>query len=323
VSIWKGPGAILCYHGVIDGPAPGVASFHVSAAQLAEGIAQVQSVGRVVHLAELLRRIEAGKSTSGLFALTFDDAYEGVLRHALPVLRTAGAPAAVFPVSSTFRGEARFWWDRLEGTLARAQEPEWQALTQGFEVAVARGPAAMTAFRDAVLVRMQGRLTVRAEEALQAAERATGFETALRAMSADDLTELARDPLISIGPHTETHATLACLDNVAVEREITRCTAALAELGLTPLPVLAVPYGAGDNRTVALARRAGMMWCLGTAARTLAHASPTRPIPRFVMSTRRRGWRLASQLRGFTDRAKAAMGGTEPDWPLLQGLSEA
>ena len=320
---WAQHGAIFCYHEVMAHSATDAAAVHLSAAQLAEHVALVQSLGEIIPLADLLARIGAGTSTAGLYALTFDDAYEGVLRHALPVLQAAGAPAAVFPVSTAVHGARRFWWDRLEAVLPRVTEAGWHVLEQGFGVTTARGQDAMPVLREAVLWRMRGRLTERAEEALQVAEQDARIETALRSVNAAELLALAKDPHISIGPHTATHPALALLDDGEVTAEVERCVRALGDLGIRQLPVLAAPYGAGDARTVALSQRAGMAWCLGTAPRTLGGATASRPVPRYVMSAKRSGWRFRAQLAGVTDTLKRMLGRSEPDWVRLQGPREA
>lgn len=316
-------GSILCYHGITG---PGLASrpsFHVPAVQLAQDIALLQSMGQVVPLADLLARVDAGASTAGLFALTFDDAYVGVLTLALPVLRRAGAPASVFAVSGALTGDGRFWWDRIEDLLPHLAPDGWASLAASFGDSTNGAPPTLDAVRGHILARGHGRLSEGQALALASAEREAGFTTAMRSATESELLELAGDPLISIGPHTMTHAALATLGNDAVEAEIGGSVTALRNLGLSPLPVLAVPYGVGDDRTVSLARRAGMRWCLGVAPRTLAGAWATQPFPRFVMSVHRGGWRFRSQLLGMTDVAKRVLGRPEPDWPVLQRPSEA
>src|SRR5207245_14546 len=70
---------------------------------------------RFVPLGDLLARHRAGRSIRGLAAISFDDGYRGVLRHALPVLRQLGLPATVFVVAGALARTEPFWWDRLAG----------------------------------------------------------------------------------------------------------------------------------------------------------------------------------------------------------------
>jgi len=52
-------------------------------------------------------------------ALTFDDAYRGVLELALPLLERFAAPATVFVATAYAREGARYWWDRLAWVMER------------------------------------------------------------------------------------------------------------------------------------------------------------------------------------------------------------
>lgn len=295
--------AILCYHGITGDGADGRATFHVPAAQLDRDLALLRRMGTIVPLAEMLGRIDAGRPVRGLFAITFDDAYEGVLRLGLPVLEAHRAPATVFAVSAALAGGARFWWDRLEDLEPKVEASRWREFLgrEGLD-------------RAAILARGHGRLTDAQERALSALEREHGFVTPMRSCSADELLALAGHPLVTIGPHTVTHAALGVLGDDGVIAEVLGSARALHLLVPDLLPVLAAPYGSGDARTIPLARRAGMTHTLGVAARTWRGEGADVPIPRFVMSRRRTGARLALQLTGMVDVLKGVIGRRVPDW---------
>lgn len=306
-------GAILAYHAITDRAHPAAALVHVSADQFREGLGRLQALGRIVPLAELLDRVERGAPTGGLVALTFDDAYESVLRVALPILREHDAPATVFPVSAWVQSAGRFWWDRLEDLAPQVSGAGWAALEDAFDVARGSG---VEAIRSRIL-RSGGRLSKAEDAALSTAEAGVAQPTVMRSAGVDELLALARDPLISIGPHTATHACLRYLPGDEVIAEIRTCREALEAMGVRVEPVLAVPYGVGDERTVPLARAAGMRWSLGVAPRTLRGASSDRPVPRFAMSRKRKGARFEAQLTGGVEALKALLGRTEPDWPRV------
>jgi len=315
-------GAILCYHGITGGNLVSRPAFHVPVEQFASDVALLQSLGTIVPLADLLARVEAGRPTRGLFAITFDDAYTGVLDLALPVLRHAGAPASVFAVSGALTGGGKFWWDRIEDLEPHLSAPQWLAFAATFGLGAAGTAPTLTDIRNAILAHGAGRLSAGQESALERAEHTAGFSTAMRSLTAGALQRLASDPLVSVGPHTVTHAALATLGSDEVVDEVAGSMGVLRDLGVAPVAALAVPYGAGDDRTVALARQAGMRWCLGVAPRTLAGAVAARPVQRFVMSVNRRGWRFRAQVLGITDLAKGMLGRPEPDWPGLQRPSD-
>ena len=295
--------AILCYHGIVGTGAEGRAGFHVSAEQLDRDLATLRRMGTIVSLPELLERIDARRPVRGLFTITFDDAYEGVLRLGLPVLEAHRAPATVFAVSAVLAGGGRFWWDRLEDLEPRVEAKRWQEFIarEGLD-------------RNGILTQGHGRLSDTQERALASLERELKFTTSMRSCSADELLTLAEHPLVTIGPHTVTHAALGTLDDDGVLAEVQGSARALHLLVPDLLPVLAAPYGSGDARTIPVARKAGMTHTLGVAARTWRGEGADRPIPRFVMSRRRTGVRMALQLTGIVDAAKSVLGKRTPDW---------
>jgi peptidoglycan/xylan/chitin deacetylase (PgdA/CDA1 family) len=63
---------------------------------------------RVLPLTELWADVQSGSGTGDAVAITFDDGFENVAEHALPVLREFGLPATVFVVSRNVGGDNRW-----------------------------------------------------------------------------------------------------------------------------------------------------------------------------------------------------------------------
>lgn len=74
---------------------------------------------RFVTLGEIVDLLNAGQSIDGLAAVTFDDALEGVRRHAAPVLAELRVPATVFVVTDVL-GQDPPWWPGSGPIMARA-----------------------------------------------------------------------------------------------------------------------------------------------------------------------------------------------------------
>ncbi|MGI8807271.1 MAG: polysaccharide deacetylase family protein [Acidimicrobiales bacterium] len=125
-------GAILAFHAVEDGPGPlcvGLEAFRRQVEALSEAGAEAFTV------TDFVQRLRAGSLPLRAVAFTFDDGYESVHRHALPVLEAVGYPASVFPVTSQIGGANT--WDDAGGRpplrlLARRQLEELGAA--GWEV---------------------------------------------------------------------------------------------------------------------------------------------------------------------------------------------
>lgn len=122
----RSPGSILCYHGIARS-AP-VRSIHVSPEELAEAVAVLRRVATPVPLREIVERVRAGRSTAGLVALTFDDAYVSVATEAADFLQREAVPITLFVVTQAARDGARFWWDRLESLAYGLDRETWRRL---------------------------------------------------------------------------------------------------------------------------------------------------------------------------------------------------
>ncbi len=305
------------------------ASFNIDASLLNEGLELLRSLGRIVPLEEIVARLAAGQHVRGLFAVTFDDAYAGLADLALPVLRRHAAPATIFAVSGALLAGDSFWWDRIEDLHSHIPAGRWQqfehdlGLPPGYGTSEVAEYGTLRPLRQWMLGRFQGRQDIIVSRLLDALEHEVGYRTTMRSMRTEELRELARDPLIAVASHTVTHAALSQLSDADARAEIAQAHADLRATGFNPLPLFAAPYGMGDARTISLAREAGMTAVLGTASRTLGGARIERPIPRFVMSSARRGARLGRQLAGTTDFAKRILGRTEPDWPARPAAAGA
>src|SRR5579872_4224145 len=115
-------GAILCYHSLTTAEWPSESTANVPASELEHAIQLVQRIGEIVPLPELVDRHRAGRSTSGLVALTFDDAYA-----TLPLVLPSTVPITVFVTTDATDRGARFWWDRIDDLFPRVPAARWRA----------------------------------------------------------------------------------------------------------------------------------------------------------------------------------------------------
>ena len=252
-----------------------------------------QATHRCVPVGELVDRHLAGRSTKGLLAVTFDDAYVSVRERALPLLAQRGMPSCLFAVSEAAMSRAAYWWDRVEA-VARVATPErWAAFER------ACGVPQTVSLRDWVLRDHQGRWPAHAAAALETAEREAQVRVADRSLSLDDLATLAADPLVQIGVHTVSHAALPTLDDAAIRGEVADCHRALRAAIPAVLPLLAAPYGLGDARVVRVSRDAGMTAVLSVSGMTLTPDTPLEWIARVCLLARMPVWKVGITLAGW------------------------
>jgi peptidoglycan/xylan/chitin deacetylase (PgdA/CDA1 family) len=256
-----GAGGVVAWHAVAEDPLlPGI---HISRAGFEEQLDFLRSIYQIVPLSEYVARRRAGRSLRRLVALTFDDAYTGVLDLALPLLERHRAPATVFVSSGYSSTGGRFWWDRI-GWVARhapadivrriAQQATGGTATAEHEVLLA------------MITRTGGRLTRAGDQALADAER-TLPPLPLRPLDEAGLQQLARSSLIEFGCHTVSHPALPYIPEEEQAREFRQSTewleARLPRVGR----VVAYPFGLYARSTLQAMRSAGMVAGFGLAGR--------------------------------------------------------
>ncbi len=103
---------VLCYHRV----GPGTSKMEIAPAKLEAQLQWLRDNGRpVVRLSDLAAFL-AGKQPlpSGAVVITFDDGYESVYRHALPLLRKYHVPATLFVYTDFIGSRDGLSWAQLD-----------------------------------------------------------------------------------------------------------------------------------------------------------------------------------------------------------------
>ena len=254
MEIWSllerafGCGGVIAYHGV--GEHPRLPVMHVSHSRLHAQLTAIKEHYHIVSIRELVRRWRVGSSTRDCVAITFDDAYGGVLTHALPILRSLDIPATVFVVSEHASIGGSFWWDDLErDTLMEKGWSETLAVLGAREAGADVGPT-LDGLREIVLGRYAGRWP---------GGIAVRKETPWRSMTFDELSLLARDDRIEFGVHTVSHPALPLLSYREQVHEMRANFVSLRERLPRVLPVVAYPYGLYYEQTIRAAGDARMV----------------------------------------------------------------
>jgi peptidoglycan/xylan/chitin deacetylase (PgdA/CDA1 family) len=241
---------ILSYHRVsLDfrtDAADSLPSLLVAAETLHRQLAQLGRERDLVSLDDACRILAEppGRRAAGLdvAAVTFDDGYVGVHRHAMPVLRELRVPATVF-MATGFAGSRRrlahdrlwtalseLWRRRIPPAAAGLPAPQ-QAL---LEASAAAGPAATLDRLVSGLAHDELTAVAAALEARLGIDEQADQPEESRLLSWEELRELEANG-IAAGGHTVNHAVLANLPPSRARAEIHGCAAQLAEhLGTAP-----------------------------------------------------------------------------------------
>lgn len=316
-------GAILCFHSITPHGSGEQGDAHVSLDDFASSVRTARRWAEFVPLSEIIARHREGRSTAGLAAVTFDDGYaalQGALRQ---FVEREGLPIAIFVVTDAARHGATYWWDRVDNLFPRIDTDRWRAfedacgLPDAYRLGQPRAFGPLRPLRQWILAAYAGRWPQHLEGELERLEQEAAYRTPQRAMTFDELNQLATMPGIEIGVHTVSHPVLPLLSDSDLQREVAAAYDLLRNRVANAIPVLAVPFGLYDERTLRLATSAGMMASLTLSGQTLASAVGPHAIPRICISKTDLRAKLPIRLLGIPHFVRACCGRRLPLYPML------
>lgn len=320
-------GAVLCYHGIATDEIR--SPIHHTVAELEAVVGVARDLGKIVPLSDLVTIHESGRSTAGLFAITFDDAYLS-LKAAAAFITREHVPVTVFAVSDALDEGRVFWWDRLGTLLDRLTPGQTTTLADRWGIPAWfrdqwSGPDFLPGWelRQWIVARYAGRWPAELEETLRELERPADAATTDRSMTWAELSDFAGTGLVEIGVHTRSHPVLPVLTVAEQREEIAGCYEGLRGHFPFTSPILAAPFGLFDVDTIAATRASGLRACLGLGGRTLQYRGSSGALPRFCMMHPQSNVRLAPRLAGIFDRIHAWRGNGDAGIPALPSAIES
>ncbi len=242
---------ILSYHSVSNSASDPL-GLHVNPQNFAEHLQVLKSYFEPVPLSEILRYLRRQKSLSPLVALTFDDGYADNLWTALPLLEKYQVPATIFVISGAAQGYIPFYWEVLAQKLL---DPSTSDLPAELQISY-RGQLFRYSLRTSAQRLRAYHGLRRALTDLWGEERSQFLREilqvlggggvpshALRPLTIEELQQLARSSLISIGNHTVSHPRLDRLTPVQAWQEIWEARRQLSDWIGQEVRYFAYPYG--------------------------------------------------------------------------------
>jgi peptidoglycan/xylan/chitin deacetylase (PgdA/CDA1 family) len=254
-SIFQSGCAILLYHRVVtldrDPQLLAVRPEHFN-----EHLDILRRKANVVSLKQLVRTLDSGLRPRSV-AITFDDGYADNFLHAKPLLKQYEMPATVFVASGFVDSDQEFWWDELDRLLLQSEDSQWNVeARQDSEPRHSAYRAMHKTLRGSL---SEDRLRTLRELQSRSNCGTTGRPTH-RALTSDQLRQLAEKGLIEIGAHTVTHPVLSMLALREQRNEIETGKMQLEEMLGEPIHSFAYPFGGKKDynpETVGIVRRAG------------------------------------------------------------------
>jgi peptidoglycan/xylan/chitin deacetylase (PgdA/CDA1 family) len=267
---------------------------HVTPEFLDEAVGRMREKGfDIVSIDQAIERLMREDDGRPFAALTFDDGYRDNLETAYPTLKAIDCPFTVYVATAYPEGTAELWWQALEAVIAKEDAIEVTMDGQKRRLDCA-GPRAKSAAFDALYPWLRWRIGEDEQRRFMrnlAARYAVSLP-ALReaqAMTWDEVHELARDPLVTIGAHTVNHFAVAKLPAEQARKEMADSKTALEkELG-RPILHFAYPYGDEESagpRDFEIAKSLGFKSAVTTRKGVLfdAHRDHLHALPRVALN---------------------------------------
>jgi peptidoglycan/xylan/chitin deacetylase (PgdA/CDA1 family) len=292
------PLLVLCYHRVGT----------LSSDPQALAVRPTNFLAQMRHLAARYTVLRSegnwGPSIPGRVMVTFDDGYADNYLEALPLLRKAAVPATFFIATGLLGRRQEFFWDELERLLLLpGKRPRQLRLSVG--VWPMDNPAARARAYGDLLPRLKalgpGPREALMDEIRIQTRRGSAGRPSHRCLTSGELQRLAKDPLVTIGAHSITHACLAALGPAEVQEEVAGSARDLETTLGKAVKVFAYPFGGRNDVSTAAARackQAGFERAFTTGPGAVTPWSGRFELPRFLV----RDWGVAE----FEQRLQAA-----------------
>ena len=266
----QGMGSIFCLHqvcpggGLEEGFAPN-SKLEITPDFLRGLIDLVRSRGfETVSLAEMVERLKSGRAAGKPMAVfTLDDGYRDNFVYAKPVLEELNCPYTIFVAPAITDGICNLWWRSLEHMISSSSHLKLSTAGRDFDLKCETVAQKRKAF--GVLYWFFA-LMDEHEQRRHLAGLLEGFGIDYKAycrsvaMGWDELRDIARSPLCTIGAHTINHFVLKTLDATEALAEMRDSKSRIETELACDVEFFAYPYGderAAGPREFALAQEAG------------------------------------------------------------------
>jgi peptidoglycan/xylan/chitin deacetylase (PgdA/CDA1 family) len=299
---YRGRGMIFALHSIVDdGTFYPDHTLRCSTSQLEWALRWLRDEGvDFVTLDEAVRRLNDGNPRP-FACFTFDDGYADNFTRVLPIMERFNAPFTVFVTTGMITREIDAWWFGLAALVRSHDRVELAAPRLSFECPdLARKKLAFKSIET--LVHKDFSLLPHLRAAIANSTIDCRALVDREALTEDQLRQLARHPLVTIGGHTTTHPNLAQVSTSGAHWEMAENRRFLQDVTGQPVEHFAYPFGherACGDREAQICREVGFRTAVTTRAGALfaEHAHDLHALPRLHLA----GDDTASTLRCKVD----------------------
>ncbi len=283
---------ILTFHGVVPDNTPRINFRHMGVTQFREMVKHLKSRYEILPLQTLVEMQAAGiRPKRKSIALTFDDGYENLFHHALPILKAEKVHISIFPlVGQMINPEWIMWADAMDLILADKEKgtvrlngdffhkQEGIFIREGHRETIHEFVKQLGDERDWKIQRFQ-------EDYKLENCRVQSNPDLWRLLSPDQIRVMHETGLVEIGSHGVFHGNMSKLNDAMLIDELHKSKYLLEEIIQAEVKSLAYPNGDFSALSNQVAFKAGYSYLFAaTMTAKLFPEAPLQALPRFSVS---------------------------------------
>lgn len=304
VKPFQGKAAILLYHRVLPEivASNNSYSYSITTDMFSEHMRYISENFTPISLDELQHHINHSRDKQLPVVITFDDGYKDTLEYAYPILKKYDIPATIYITTGFPERDVEIWWYELDEICRMKNyigfELDGKRLEWNLGSAIDRlrcvneiGDILMTKdYSEQKRIMELARGTI---SPIDLNEHCLGW---------DEVKELDKDPLVTIGAHTHTHPVLSNLSEQDAFDEILHSKKLLEEKLCHSIDHFAYPFGEKEHagaREYEAVKEIGFKTALSTVCTPLNDNTNIFSLPRHVVTNCHDIGRLRVKLSGL------------------------
>lgn len=309
---YRGCGVIFALHSIVeDGAFYPDETLRCPVGKLEWTLRRLRQQGiDFVTMDEAVKRLSV-PSARQFAAFTFDDGFADNLTHALPMMEKFGAPFTLYVNTGMITREIDAWWFGVAALIRAHDRFDLPGLGHFRCVDAAAKQQAYVAIETAIHDNFDLLPAIR--QTVADAGIKIDAEVDREALTLQQLREVSRHPLVTIGGHTTTHRNLARASATAVRSEMAENREFLEQITDTAVNHNAYPFGhsgACGDREAEISQSLGFRTAVTTRVGTLfpEHRDHLHALPRISLTRHETTSTLHCKLNGFNRAINSRFG---------------